>query len=65
MIPEEVVVMAAARTRVWELRNVARALWPDRDDAAVMSELVAILSDLRAAEAVLRSLVDGRAGAPR
>jgi uncharacterized protein (DUF1697 family) len=38
-----------------ELRAVARALWSDRDDAAVMSELSSVMAQIRSAEAVLRN----------
>jgi hypothetical protein len=36
--------------RLAELRAVARALWPDRDDPAVLSELVGIVAAIRQAE---------------
>jgi hypothetical protein len=39
-----------AHTRLVELRNVARVLWPDRDDPRVMSELVVVMREIRAAE---------------
>lgn len=50
---EHQAVTTDARTRLAELRAVARALWPDRDDGYVLSELVTILSEIRGAERVL------------
>lgn len=47
-----------ARRRLAELRAVARALWPDREDAEVMSELTAVVGQIRAAEAVLKGVGD-------
>lgn len=43
-----------AEQRVTELRAVAKTLWPDRDDAQVLSHLLSVLSQLRAAEAALK-----------
>jgi hypothetical protein len=45
---------ADAERRVQECRSVLRRLWPDRDDAMVLSEIVAVVTELRKAEAVLR-----------
>lgn len=36
--------------RVRELRSAIAALWRDRDDARVMSELVSLVAELRRAE---------------
>ena len=44
-----------ARQRLAELRQVAETLWPDRDDPQVLSELTAIISQIRAAEAAIRT----------
>ena len=43
-----------AERRVAELEAVRRALWDDRDDPMVMSELSIIQSQLRAAQEALR-----------
>lgn len=40
----------AVEVRVRELRAAIRSLWPDRDDATVMSELVALMAQLRRVE---------------
>lgn len=51
MSPAETAAIATdAGRHVEELRAAARRLWPDRDDAAVMSELVSVLGELRVAE---------------
>jgi hypothetical protein len=47
---------ADAEQRAAELKAVVRRLWPDRDDAAVNFELVAVLSELRQAEAELQAV---------
>ena len=44
-----------ARRRLAELRAVARALWPDRDDPDVLSELTAIVGAIRQAERQLKA----------
>ena len=48
-----------AEQRITELKAVARRLWPDRDDAQVMSELVSVVSQIRAAEEELTDRVNG------
>ncbi len=42
-----------AEQRLAELRNVARTLWPDRRDPRVLSDLLTVLSQMRAAEQAL------------
>ena len=44
------------RARADELRAVARRLWPDRDDGAVLSELQSVVSQLRQVQAQLKGL---------
>ena len=51
---ESEAIQQDAQRQVTELRNVARALWRDRDDPMVLSELLAVLASLRAARAVVR-----------
>lgn len=46
----------ATDERAQELRAVIRTLWPDRDDATVMSELVARVAELRRIE---KGVIDG------
>lgn len=43
-----------ATERLAELQRVARALWADRDDPAVMSELVSVAGQMRQARDFLR-----------
>ena len=45
-----------AEARVRELRAVIRALYPDRDDPTVLSELVARIAELRRIE---KGVIDG------
>lgn len=52
--PELEAIRLDAQQRLVELRRVAAALWGDRDDPAVLSELTAILGAIRQAEAALR-----------
>lgn len=44
-----------AQQRVTELRQVAARLWADRDDGQVLSELLSVIDQLRAAEAELKA----------
>ena len=53
---EAAAVRADAERRLVELRRVARALWRDRDDPVVLSELTSILGAMRQAEQVLRGV---------
>jgi hypothetical protein len=53
MTTEAEAIKNDAASRLAELRNVRAALWPSRDDAAVLSELVTIQSQIRAAEQAL------------
>lgn len=39
-----------AEVRLRELRAAIAALWPDRDDAGVISELTVLVAELRRAE---------------
>lgn len=41
-----------ADARIAELRAAIGALWPDRDDVTVMSELVSLVAELRRAQRV-------------
>jgi len=50
LVPELRAIVADGRARCGEYRRVLRSLWPDRDDAAVMSEIVWVLGQLRQAE---------------
>lgn len=50
---EQAGIKADAQRRLTELRAVARRLWPDRDDAAVLSELVTVMDQIRSAEQAL------------
>lgn len=53
---ESAAIKADAERRLGELRRVAAALWPDREDCGeVLSELTSVMSQIRAAEAVLRT----------
>jgi hypothetical protein len=45
--------VADARRRLGELRMLIARLWPDRDDAFVLSELTTALSQLRQCEKVV------------
>jgi len=49
-----------AEQRLAELRAVARTLWPDRDDPVVMSELVAVIDQIRCAEDAIKQLEQQR-----
>jgi hypothetical protein len=51
---EQEAIRADAEQRLAELRAVARALWPSRDDPEVLSELVNVMNQIRAAECALR-----------
>lgn len=51
---EHTAIQTDAEQRITELRAVARELWPDRDDAHVMSELLSVISRLRQAESELK-----------
>jgi hypothetical protein len=56
MTPAEVAaVREDASRRLEELRAVAKSLWCDRDDPAVMSELVVVMGEIRGAERELRA----------
>ncbi len=46
-------IRADAEARLGELRRVAAVLRPDAEDAAVMSELTVIESEIRSAEKAL------------
>lgn len=52
---EQDAIRVDAEQRIAELRNVARELWRDRDDPAVMSELVGVIGQLRQAEQALQT----------
>lgn len=58
---EQTAIRTDAEQRVTELRRVARQLWRDRDDAQVLSELLSVLSRLRAAEEALKQTPAGEA----
>jgi hypothetical protein len=45
-----VMTMAAVETRLAETKAVRNALWPDRDDPRVLSELVGLQSTIRELE---------------
>lgn len=48
-------VRTDAEQRLGELRAAARDLWPHREDAAVMSELVVVMGQIRGAEQALQA----------
>jgi hypothetical protein len=50
---EQSAIRTDAQERLAELRTVRAALWGDRDDPAVLSEITAIQSQIRAAEGAL------------
>jgi len=54
MTAEQAAIVADAEQRLEELRRVARDLWPNRDDAFVMSELVSVMSAIRQAERAIK-----------
>jgi hypothetical protein len=47
---EQQAIKRDAGARLLELRKLARALYPDRDDAEVMSELTVVIGQIRQAE---------------
>jgi hypothetical protein len=48
---EREAIVSDAQQRLQELRETAVRLWPDRDDPVVLSELVSVLSRIKAATA--------------
>lgn len=50
---EREAIKADATARLAELRRVRGVLWGDRDDPEVMSELVVVLGQIKAAERTL------------
>jgi hypothetical protein len=52
-IAEQDAVKADAELRLEELRAVRAVLWGDRDDPVILSEIVTIQSQIRAAERAL------------
>lgn len=50
---ERAAIHSDAQRHANELRAVAKALWPDREDPAVRAELTTVLSELKQAEQVL------------
>lgn len=51
---ERAAEIADAEKRITDLHQVAKRLWPSRDDALVMSELVAVVGALRQAQRALQ-----------
>ena len=54
LLSESDAIVADARARLVELHRVKRFLYPDRDDPFVLSELTSVMSQIRAAESVLK-----------
>jgi hypothetical protein len=49
-------IRSDAQATLDELRRVARVLWSDRDDPQVLSELLVVMSDIRATEKALKQI---------